>query len=91
MSTEQSSDRAFNYEAPAELFPGRNRRARIRVAKYMRFGRAADAIRFAIEDLPTDLLLGAFLVIDEQRYGCSAIRSLYEGADYPLPRRAKVA
>jgi hypothetical protein len=81
----------FDYEAQAELFPGRNRRAGTRPLKYKRFGHAADAIRFAIEGLPADVLLGAYLEVDEQRYDCSAIRSLYESAEYPLPRRAEVA
>ena len=39
----------FDYGAPAELFPLRNRKVRQQV-KYRRFDKAADAIRFAMED-----------------------------------------
>ena len=49
---------------------------------------AADAIRFAIEELPPELLLGTCLEVDEERYDSDAIRRLYESADYPIVRRA---
>lgn len=81
----------FDFRAGAELFPGRNLRTKSRGPRYMRFGRAADAIRFAIEQLPADVLLGAYMEVDEQRYDGNAIRRLYESADYPLRRLAKVA
>jgi hypothetical protein len=59
MITSTQSDQRFDYQAPAELFPGRNIRAKSRVLKYMRFAHAADAVRFAVEKLPSDVLLGA--------------------------------
>ena len=43
---------------------------------------------FAMEDLPPECLVGAFLEVDEQRYGSNDIRRLYESAEYPLARRA---
>lgn len=76
----------FNYNAPAELFPARNRRSVSKV-KYRRFDRAADAIRFAVEELPEPLLLGAYIEIDEARIGHKDIRALYESERYPLKRR----
>jgi hypothetical protein len=75
----------FDYQAPAELFPTRNRKIPTRV-KYRRFERAADAIRFAIEELPEPLLLGAFIEVDDGRLGHKDIRELYNSADYPLKR-----
>ena len=78
----------FDYTAEAELFPARNWRSQSRGVAYKRFTRAADAIRFAIEELPPELLLGAYLEVDEERFDGSAIRRLYESLDYPLQRSA---
>lgn len=76
----------FNYNALAELYPTRRRPPRREPFGYKRFERAAQAIRFAMEDLPPECLVGAFLEVDEQRYDSEAIRRLYESADYPLAR-----
>ena len=78
----------FNYKAAAELFPTRRRIPRRQPLGYKRFAQAAQAIRFAIEDVAPELLVGACLEVDEQRYGSDDIRRLYESADYPLARRA---
>ena len=78
----------FDYGVEAELFPGLNRKYRRQSFGYRRFVRAADAVRFAIEELPPELLVGAFLEVDEERYGSEQIRRLYDSNDFPLPRRA---
>ena len=78
---------AFDYSTQAELFPTRARKSKPRSFGYKRFTRAADAIRFAIEELPPDLLVGAYLEVDEERFNYQGIRLLYESADYPLTRR----
>lgn len=54
---------------------------------YRGFACAAEAIRFAIEDFPPQLLGGTYLEVDESRYRSGEIRRLYDGADYPLARR----
>lgn len=72
----------FDLNAPAELFPSRNRKIANKV-KYRRFDRAADAIRFAIEELPEALLLGAYIEINEERLGHKDIRAMYESANFP--------
>jgi hypothetical protein len=81
----------FDYATSAELFPTRNRRARRAPMSYKRFDRAAEAIRFAIEELPPEMLLGAYLEVDEERFDGAGIRRLYQSPDYPLARRAAAA
>jgi len=78
----------FDYDAAAELFPTRRRLPRREPFGYKRFTQAAQAIRFAMEDLPPGCLVGAFLEVDEQRYGSDDIRRLYESSKYPLRRRS---
>jgi hypothetical protein len=79
---------AFDYQRSAELFPTRSRKPRRNPVTYRRFDTAAAAVRFAIEELPSDLLLGAYLQVDEERFGSVGIRQLYESPRYPLKRRA---
>ena len=76
----------FDYNALAELFPSRGRMRQRQSFGYKRFAQAAQAIRFAIEDMPPAVLVGAFLEVDERRYSSDEIRRLYESAEYPLIR-----
>jgi hypothetical protein len=77
----------FDYNAVAELFPTRQRLPRHQSFGYKRFAQAAQAIRFAMEDMSPACLVGAFLEVDEQRYGSADIRRLYESVEFPLARR----
>jgi hypothetical protein len=78
--------KAFDYNGDAELFTNAVNKSRRRSSRYRRFERAADAVRFAIEELPAQSLAGSTLEVDEQRFGAAEIRHLYESADYPLAR-----
>src|SRR5260370_36699303 len=60
--------KSFDYEAVAELFPARSKKFNRQPARYQRFERAADALQFAIEVLPPQLFLGAYLEGEEDRF-----------------------
>jgi len=55
---------------------------------YRRFARAAEAIRFVIEELPSHLIAGTYLEVGEQRYRSEEIRRLYDSVAYPLVRNS---
>jgi hypothetical protein len=78
-----------NFNAPAELYPGRNHKVG-RAARYQRFTSLAEAVQFTIEELPAGLQPSSLVEADEIRYDGDAIRDLYFSEDYPL-RRAFVA
>jgi hypothetical protein len=77
---------AFDYSAGAGLYPCKTVRRTSRLL-YKRFESAAEALRFAIEDMPVAMLRGSVLEIDEARYDGQQMRRLYEADAYPLPRR----
>jgi hypothetical protein len=79
----------FDYAALAELYPTRSWKRRAGSVTYKRFEVAAEAVRFAMEELPPELLLGTYLEVEEERFNGQQIRQLYEGTDYPLPRKLR--
>ena len=76
----------FDYGAEAEMFSPMGRKARRQPLGYRRFARASEAIRFAIEELSPQLLVGTYLEVAEHRYEGRQIRRLYESTGYPLDR-----
>src|SRR5258708_18393556 len=80
---------SFSFNTAAELFPAAIRKKKRAGFAYRRFGTAAEAVRFAIEELPVDSLNGAYLPVDEARLDQSGIRTLYESQDFPLARRPR--
>jgi len=76
----------FDYDAPAELFPTRSRKGN-RPMGYRRFAKAAEAVRFAIEQQSADKLVATVVEADDLRFVAEEIRALYDSAAYPLPRR----
>src|SRR5512147_2202449 len=83
--------RPFNFNTSAELFPAAIRKKKRAGFTYRRFGTAAEAVRFAMEELPADSLNGAYLQVEEARFDQSGIRTLYESEAFPLPRRLAAA
>src|SRR3954463_6701333 len=81
--------RPFSYDTAAELFPAAIRKKKRAGFAYRRFGTAAEAVRFAIEELPADSLNGAYLQVEEARFDQSGIRSLYDSEAFPLERRPR--
>ena len=77
----------FDYGAAAELFPGRHKTRMIGAVTYKRFAAAAEAIRYAVEEIPDNSFRGAFLEVNEERFDSNEIRRLYESVEYPLPRQ----
>jgi len=77
----------FDFGVEAELFPTRGRKSKRAAFGYRRFARASEAVRFAIEQLPSDALAGAYLEVQERRFDRNGIRQLYDSEAYPFPRR----
>ena len=77
---------SFDYSAFAEIFPGRQRNGM--AGRYRRFETAAEALRFAMEDVPAKARQGLTLDVSEIRFGRAEIEELYRSADYPFARAA---
>jgi hypothetical protein len=54
---------------------------------YRRFASAAEALRFAIEELAPAAPAGAALEVGDRRLDLHDMRRLYEASAYPLARR----
>lgn len=74
-----------DYRSPAELFPAAKHRGG--ALRYLRFETLAEAVQYAVESLDTRALSGAFIEVEDDRYGAEEIRRLYESEAYPLSRR----
>jgi hypothetical protein len=77
----------FDYTTDAELYVSKFSRRGRHPLIYRRFASAAEAIRFAIEDLPAHSLVGTYLGVDETRFRSAEIRKLYASTHYPFARR----
>jgi len=77
----------FDYYTPAELFMAKLKGGTRKPLSYRRFASAAEAIRFAVEELPAVHTLGAWLQVGDERFDSDDIQRLYENDQYPLRRR----
>ena len=78
---------AFDYDSPAELFMPKQKGIRRRATPhYRRFATAAEAIRFAVEEMPAVRTLGAWMQVGDERFNSDEISKLYESSGYPLQR-----
>jgi Arc/MetJ-type ribon-helix-helix transcriptional regulator len=66
---------AFNYSLPAELYLSRGRG---RHTDYRRFATAAEAIRYAVEELRTRRSISAWMQVEEDRFNKEEINRLYD-------------
>jgi hypothetical protein len=74
------------FSSSAELFIGKGRNKTRFPVGYRRFGTAAEAIRFTVEELPPAFLAGTILEVREERFDSLQIRLLYDRPDYPFAR-----
>jgi hypothetical protein len=77
----------FDYGIPAELFMGKSKGGPRRPLRYRCFATAAEAIRFAVEELPAVRALGAWMQVGDKRFDAGDIQRLYQSDDFPLQRR----
>ncbi|MBB3660110.1 hypothetical protein FHX15_005379 [Rhizobium sp. BK650] len=78
----------FDYTCGAGLYAGKAIRGS-RGPRYRRFETAAEALRFAVEDMADIQQRGSLPEVDEARFDYNHIRALYDAPDYPLLRRIK--
>jgi len=78
----------FPFGASAELYSSGGTRARSRPVSYRRFDSSAEAIRFAVEELPQIMHRGTVMEIGEDRYEFEDIRALYDSDAFPLARKS---
>ena len=79
----------FDYAASAELFIPKRKPGARQSLSYRRFTTAAEAIRFAVEELPAVRTLGPWMQVGEERFNSDDIERLYESTSYPRRRRMR--
>jgi hypothetical protein len=77
----------FDYGLPAELFMAKRKGGARSGLISRRFGTAAEAIRFAVEDFPAIRSLGVWIQVGNERLDGEDIHRLYESRLFPLRRR----
>lgn len=76
-----------DYSAEAVLYWAKNEKGKPKSLVIKRFPRVAEAVLYAIEELPVKALAGCSIETDDMRYFGREIRPLYDNADFPLTRQ----
>jgi hypothetical protein len=79
---------AQDYRKEAALFFSKSASAKQKSLIFRRFGRASEAIRFAVEELSPKILNSCSLEVNGLHYFGRQIRPLYDSSDFPLRRRS---
>lgn len=79
---------ASDYRMEAALFFAKSAQTRNKSLSFRRFDQAAEAIRFAVEELSPKIFSSCSLEVNGEHYFGREIRPLYDSTDYPLRRRA---
>ncbi|MEK4034560.1 hypothetical protein WOC76_11030 [Methylocystis sp. IM3] len=77
------------YFEQASLYYAKSPHRRRKALVFRRFEQAAEAIRFAVEELAPEILKGSTLEINDTHYFGDQIRPLYDDGAFPLRRRGK--
>ena len=77
-----------DYNAAAEVYAIRQTGGK-RHMTHRRFPTTAEAVKFAVEELPANA--NVILEVDEDRFEAATIRQMYDAADYPLVRIATLS
>lgn len=80
---------AKDYRMEASLYYSKSAHAKTKGLVFRRFPKAAEAIRFAVEELAPKILDGCSLEVNDLHYFGREIRPLYDSGSFPLRRRAK--
>lgn len=78
-----------DYRMEASLYYAKGGNTKRKSLVFRRFPKAAEAIRFAVEELAPRVLDSCSLEVNETHYFGRQIRPLYESGDFPLRRRQK--
>ncbi len=80
---------ATEYRSEASLYYAKSAHSKQKSLVFRRFTKAAEAIRFAVEELSPKIFDGCSLEVNESHYFGREIRPLYDDHAYPLRRRGK--
>ncbi len=78
---------AKDYRMEAALFYAKGEKSRQKSLTFRRFSRAAEAIRYAVEELAPKALNSCSLEVNDEHYFGREIRPLYDSGDFPLRRK----